>query len=214
MPNTTAMISTRSLAALRVAATLTHTLPNLGARVRVGRRVVLDVRPAPLPVAAAGAEGPKIITSCAFRCSVAHAHQRHLAGEQLSFLGLPLGCEPVIDIGTPLASAVRPGGIYRVRHGEQWMWGMATTLAPDMAYTVGLDLVEEALPMDELHVLGLRSDPGTDVTLAYAETCAAPDSSAESALVELMVALLARWTAHELMEAVQDPGDARGVDRR
>jgi hypothetical protein len=207
------MLSHRSLAALRVAATLTHTLPDVGARVRLGRRVLLEVQPKapdPPPVIRLG---PKVITPCAFRCAAAQARQRELAGERLSFLGLPEGSEPSIDIATPRTGAALPGGIYRVPHEGHWMWGMATTLEPDVAYEIGLDLVESTLPLDELHVLGLRPDPGTGVTVAYATTSAAPHGAEEAALVDLMVGLLARWTAHELMGAAQDPRDAQDARR-
>jgi hypothetical protein len=217
------MLSHRSLTALRVAATLAHTLPDMGARVRVGRRVLLDVRPAPPEGAATVSTrsissststvtlGPKILTTCAFRCSVAHAYHRELAGERLAFLGLPAGCEPSIDIATPRGGTVRPGGIYRVPHGDRWMWGMATTLESREAYEAGLDLVEDVLPIDGLEVLGLRPDPGTGVTVLYADTAAAPDTPAEAALIDLLVALLGRWTAHELITAVQHPSPAEDV---
>ena len=47
--------------------------------------------------------------------------------------------------------------------------------------------------------LRLRWDPLTEVTLAYVETSAAPGSPQEAAVIDLLDALLARWTVDELI---------------
>lgn len=197
------MISDRTLGALRVAATLTHTLPRLRARIRVGDEVLIDVVRA--DDAAFVPDGTaQVLTPCALRAAVAEAHHRHRVGERLSFLHLPPGCDPAIDIAVPRRGAVRPGGLYRVPTDDGSVWGAATTLAIDDAYELGADLVEAAMPLIDIESIGLRPDPGTEVTIAYVETTARPGSRGEAALVDLMVGLIARWTAHELVVSVVD----------
>jgi hypothetical protein len=193
-------ISPAALGALRVAATLTHLLPGLRARVRLGSLPLVDVA-TPGPGGAIDQTAPRVLSPCAFRSAVAHAHQRRLAGERLSFLNLPAGVDPAIDLATPPGGTSRPGGLYRVRAADRWLWAFATTLDAAVAHDLGRCLVDET-PLDgELRALGIRPDPATEVSIAYAETTAAPGSRAEAAVVDLLESLLARWTAHELVSA-------------
>ena len=196
------MISEQGLAALRVAATLTHSLPGLRARIRSGVDVVLDVRHDAEPSfdAEAGARC-RTIAPCAFRCAVTRAYQRHLAGEQLRFLHLPAGVDPAIDIGTPSGGRARPGGLYRVPVDARWVWAFASTLPADDAHDLGQDLVDAAQPLPFVSSLGVRPDRGTGVALAFAEVTASPGSAAEDRVVDLLESLMARWTAHELVNA-------------
>jgi len=239
------MLSTSSLAALRVAATLTWSLPRTRARIRRGDRVLLevaDVGPAggpggttagpgcggtlgQVPGAAPGAGphvglagdgappasgGPRVVSPARFRCAVASAHRQHAAGQPLSLLGLPPGVQPAIDIGVPPGGATRPGGLHRVPLGDRSLWAFATTLDGEVAHEAGLDVVAAALPILGLTALGLRPDPATGVQLAYAETTAEAGSPDESAVVDLLEALLARWATVELLADVA-PG---APDRR
>ena len=191
-------ISPAALGALRVAATLTHLLPGLRARVRLGEVPLVDVL-LPAPGEAGDQLAPRVLSPCAFRSAVAHAHQRHLAGERLSFLNLPAGVDPAIDLATPPGGTHRPGGLYRVRVADRWLWAFATTLDATVAHDLGRSVVEET-PLDgELRALGIRPDAATGVGIAYAETTAAAGSAAEAAVIDLLESLLARWTAHELM---------------
>lgn len=191
-------ISPAALGALRVAATLTHLLPGLRARVRLGHVTLVDVL-VPEPGETIDHLPARVLSPCAFRSAVAQAHHRHVAGERLSFLHLPAGVDPAVDLATPAGGTSRPGGLYRVRAADRWLWAFATTLDPAVAYDLGRPLVD-ATPLDgELRALGIRPDPATGVSLAYAETTAGRGSASEDAVVDLLESLLARWTAHELM---------------
>lgn len=191
-------ISPAAFGALRMAATLTHLLPGLRARVRLGAIPLVDVL-VPGPDDAVGHLAPRVVSPCGFRSAVGQAHQRHLAGERLSFLNLPAGVDPAIDLATPPGGAARPGGLYRVRAADRWLWAFATTLDATVAYDLGRPLVDETPTVGDLRALGIRPDPATGVSIAYAETTATAGSSAEAAVVDLLESLLARWTAHELM---------------
>lgn len=196
------MISDRGMSSLRVAATLTHVLPGLGARIRHGESVVLDVDPG-----SGGERSSRRISPAAFRCAVARAHRRRLDGEQLRFLDLAAGCDPVVDIGVPHHGIGRPGGIFCVPVAGRWLWGMAATIDASTAYGLGGDLVEAALPEPGVHALGIRPDPATDVSVIYAETCTGPGSAIEPWVQELFESLLARWTVHDLVQRMAEPVD-------
>jgi hypothetical protein len=71
-------------------------------------------------------------------------------------------------------------------------------LDPVIAFEAGTDIVADVIP-DGVVALGLRPDPATEVSLAYAETPATPGSEAHDAVLDLLEALLARWTTHELL---------------
>lgn len=196
------MISERGMSSLRVAATLTHVLPGLGARIRHGDAVILDIGPT-----THGEPPSRRITPAAFRCAVARAHRRRLGGEQLRFLDLEEGCDPVVDIGVPHHGTGRPGGIFCVPVAGRWLWGMASTIEASTAYDLGTGLVEAALPATGVHALGIRPDPATDVSVTYAETCTGPGSASEPWVQELFESLLARWTVHELVNQLSDQVD-------
>ncbi len=184
---------------LRVAATLTHLLPGMRARVRLGPVSLVDVL-VPAPGEAVDQMAPRVLSPCAFRAAVAQAHQRQLAGERLSFLNLPAGVDPTVDLTTLAGGASRPGGLFRVRAADRWLWAFATTLDATVAYDLGRSLVDETPVVGDLRALGIRPDPATGVSIAYAETTAAAGSATEDAVVDLLESLLARWSAHELIE--------------
>jgi hypothetical protein len=205
------MISPQALGALRVAATLTHGLPGLRARVRLGGQVLFDV------VATDRDEHPvdlggRIISPCAFRRAVAHAYRDQAEGAVHPLLHLPAGADPIIDLTAPPTGVSRPGGLHRVPLTDRWLWALAVTLDAPTAHLVGADLVDAAMPMDGVQTLGIRPDPATGVSVAFAETTARPGSDDEADLVELLESLLARWTVHELVEGSAVDRGAR--DRR
>lgn len=207
-------ISVPAMAALRVAATLTTAVPHLRARVRHGDDVVLELRHLRPDDAPRIADGARTMAPCAFRCAVGRAHRAQRDGARLAFLGLPPGWQPAVDIGTPPGGVSRPGGLYRVPLAERSVWAFATTLPAEAAHDAGRDLVDAAGPMPALHRLGLRPDTVTDVTLAYAETGAAPGSGEEDALIDLLESLLARYSTEELLLAVRSGSAATGSSRR
>ncbi len=208
------MISDRAMTTLRVAATIGHVLPGVGVRVHHAEQLLLEVVPHRSGACSPAAPGAGVVrtTPAAFRGAVARAHARRQAGEALRFLSLGPGCEPAVEMGVPADGTVRPGDIYRVPIGGRWLWATATTLGADTAYRLGLDLVDAALPVAGVPAMGIRPDPLTGVSVAYVETTAGPGSPEEAVVVDLLEALLARWTAHALVATLQ--GDDLGVAPR
>jgi len=211
------MISDRGMTSLRVAATLAHVLPGLGARIRHGDRVILEVdsgglhgasaHPASSPAAEPFTSAVRRIAPGGFRCAVAHAHRRRIEGEQLRFLDLEPGCDPVVDIRVPRGGTGRAGGIFCVPVAGRWLWGMAAEIDATTAYRLGAELVEESLPQPGVHALGIRPDVATDVSLLYAETCAGPGTSSDAWVQELFESLLARWTVADLVDRLTERVD-------
>jgi hypothetical protein len=195
------VISAGALAALRVAATLTHSLPRLRTRIRVGSTVVLDVR-ATAPDQPPPHPSEPVVSPCAFRRAVVDAHQARRQGRPASLLDLDPDVDPGIDIGTPPGGTARPGGLYRVPLEDRWLWAFATTLDPDTAFDLGRPVVAEGLRSVDVAALGVRPDRGTGVSLAYAETVSSPGSPDEAALLDLLEGLMARWAAHELVASL------------
>lgn len=193
------MISSRGLAALRVAATLCHSLPHVRARIRAGDTTllhVLNLDPGDAPPLEA-----RVLSPCEFRCAVLQAHHRHQGGERLAFMHLPAGTEPAIDIAIPAAGIARPGGIYKVPLDGRWLWAFATTIDPDTAYDLGAELISSA-NLTAVRALGIRPDPALGVSLAYAETTATIGPTGETEIVDLLESLLARWATHELLTEI------------
>jgi len=120
----------------------------------------------------------------------------------MSFLGLPEGTDPAVDIGPPPGGASRPGGLHRVRVATGHLWVFATTLASDEAHESGRPMVDAVGTVPGLGALGLRPDPALAVSLAFATTTSEPGSSEEEAVIELMETLMAAWTARELLASV------------
>ena len=113
------MLDETAMVAMRVGATLGYVLPRVRLRIRHGDDLLLEVRrPDPGEAVAAGAQ---VVPPCAFRCVVADAHERFSAGQQLSFLGLPAGMGPAIDVGLPPGDAALAGDVYRVALAGDWM---------------------------------------------------------------------------------------------
>ena len=104
------------MVALRTGATLAYALPSVRLRIRCAGRVLVEVRRPPF--ADRSTDRPPVVASCAFRRAVASAHQRWSAGERLSFLGLPPGCPPTIEVGLAPGERCLPGDVYRVPWGS------------------------------------------------------------------------------------------------
>lgn len=174
------------MAAMRIAATLAHSLPNLRVRIRHDRDSLLEV------AHPATATGPAM-GACMFRRAVACAYEQSKGGVQLAFMGLRAGEEPAIDIGVPPGDAALPGGVYRVTVGDQTVHGFATTLSARHCREV-----LEALP-DSGHVVRLHHDVATEVTFVHTVTANA-DAPADAAhLAPALEALLADEVVRELV---------------
>lgn len=199
------MIPTQALGSLRVAATLTHSLPLLQARIRLGDEVLLDVvSPARGEHPAGRMDGP-VASPCGFRRAVAEAMRDGDDPSAFTLADLPTGHLPVVDIEVPACGEARPGGLYRVPLDGRWLWAFGVTLAATTAHDLGQDLVDAAMPLDGVQAMGIRHDEATSVSLAWAETTNTPGSPGESALIDLLEALLARWTVHQLVEEIGEP---------
>lgn len=205
-----AAIGDQGLAALRVAATLAHAVPRLRVRVRHGSDVLVEVRSAATQAEGHDEAAPLVLTPCAFRGAVVQAWHEHQAGRRLSFLGMPAGAVPAIDVGTPPGGTARPGGLYRVPLEDRWLWAFATTLDASAAFAAGRAIVHERPAEVDVVALGLRPDAGTGVTIMYAETVADPASTVEAALVDLLESLLARFATIELLGSLSIDGADTG----
>jgi hypothetical protein len=195
------MLTDRGLGALRVAATLTHSVPGLQARVRSGTEVVADIRRIDRIERSDGGETTVLeLSPCAFRAAVGQAMQHHRDGRQLRFLDLPEGSEPTVEYRSTTGGS-RPGGLFSAELEDCRIWAFATSLVPGLAHSLGASIVDEAGDLPALLTLGLRPDPVTEITLAFARTTAEPSSLDEVAIVEVLEQLMARWTAHELLVA-------------
>lgn len=149
------MITDRGMAAFRTGAALVHLVPQLRLRVRHGDVVVADVARPPFTDG-----GHPQISACAFHDSVARAHARHRAGEQLRFLSLPEEAEPEVDIVVPPDDLALPAGIVRVTAGNLWLHLVAVARSLDdcLAVTGALGL----------HGVGFHHDAAVGVTVLHA----------------------------------------------
>lgn len=202
------MISAAGFAALRVAATLVHTVPGLRVRLRDadGVRAVV-ARPAaddpswdhPDEVHAS-ADGVRRLSPCGFRKAVIEASLIHQAGRSLALLDL--ASDPAIDIGVPSDGRSWPGGIYRMPLEGRWLYAFATTLDAESCHAVGRPVVEAAGALGELDALGMRGDPDTGVTVLYAESSTTLTPVDELRVRSLLEELLACFTAEELVREI------------
>lgn len=207
------MISSHDLGALRVAATLAHSLPGLAVLAsRPDGAVLVEVAAA---AAGRGREHPaaarparRTVTPCEFRAAVGRAVARTAEGRRLAFGGLPAGVAPTVELVAPPGGAIWAGGRCRVPVEGRWWWAFASTLELDRAHGLGEELVANGTGLGTGDELRLRWDPLTQVSMAYIETAAAPGSDHERAVVDLLDALLARWAVDELL-GPHDPHAAR-----
>jgi hypothetical protein len=203
------MLSVPLLDALRLAATLTHSLPGLRARLRSGDRVILEVRP-PTGPEMSGPEmsRPREMSPCAFRAAVARNRALHPSAQDRSFLDLPLGHEPTIDIGVGSDRACFPGGIYRTPIGGADVWAFATTLDAETAFRLGMPIVDRALPIDGIQAMGIRPDEATGVSLAYVQSDPILRRRTEATTLDLLESLLSAWAVHQLTEPTPPAGQS------
>lgn len=113
-------ISDRTLDALRTTAAMVIAVPGLGAQVRIGDEVLLEVRRPPV---AAGATH-RVLPPCGFHAAVAGAHRMRRSGERVGMRGVPASLEPSIDWGLSVEGRTLPGRMVRLEHDETW-WHVA-----------------------------------------------------------------------------------------
>jgi hypothetical protein len=188
-------LSTSALSALRVAATLVHSVPGLVGRLRSGPVVVADIGHGLDDTGDEPAVAPWL-TPCAFRTAVIDAHQRHVRGVRLGIRGV--AGDPAIDIGVPRGGQVFPGGIYRVPCEGRWLYAFALCGdAEDYAPLVAGVVEEVSGGRRPRGKLGLRPDDPLGAALCFLEVdgSAPPD---DASALELLGALLARFTAEQV----------------
>ena len=191
------MITEDGFVALRIAATLTHSLPGVRLRLRHDGEVLLDV----------AAEGTSLdpgarlaVTPCGFRTAVIRAWDQARAGRRLTFLDLPPHTDPAIDLGVPPCGHTFPGGIHRVATVGRDVYAFATTSARAAAQDeIERHAAEIASPLG-VRGIGLRHDEGTDICLVYAEVDHDRRVLAEPGVVGLLEDLLARVTVRGLID--------------
>ena len=198
-----------AMIALRTGATLAYALPSVRLRIRVDGGVVLDVQRPPFPEPPLPG-APPVVPPCGFRRSVAAAHVRQQAGERLSFLGLPAGDAPAVDVGLAPGDRMMAGDVLRVTLGADWLHVFATTLPVDRCKEAAGDGVRTSpgpCPHDgptvdpSLVRVGFHRDDATDITLVHVASPARSVVSARHAL-DTLEGVYGRCAVAELEEVL------------
>jgi hypothetical protein len=185
----------RGIAALRVGATLAHALPGVRLRLRGpdGRTLL-----------AVAGERPDstVVAPCVFRAAVARAHRRAADGARLTFLGLPLGHDPALDVGVPPGGRAFTAGLLAVPIGGAGsaVQAFATTVPADDCRRV-VALRAHPAATSDVHVV---YDDATEVTLVHV---AVPVAAASRTANPVLVDVLAAMAVDELIAAL--PSSAR-----
>lgn len=176
---------------LRLAATVAHALPGVGLRIRNGTRTVLEVTSAP-------SSPPEKMSPCAFRMTVAGAHQlahttpwstpiRFLCGEDLA-----------LDIRVSSGDRIWPSSTYRIGIGGGYVHGFATTLAPHHCRRLIARRATTVSTLLDLSAIRLYRDTATEVTLVHVVTPATPAADLRGVLEGLLAQAVADEVVSEL----------------
>lgn len=186
----------RGMAALRLGATLAHALPGVQLRLRDHDRGTL------LEVAGDGPSASRRVAPCAFRAAVARAHRRTAEGVRMTFLGLPLGHDPMLDVGVPPGGRAFGAGMLAVpiAGAASAVQAFATTLSPDACRRVIASRAHPAFP----GTVRVVHDDATDVTLVHT---AVPVETAARTPNGVLTEVLAVVATEELL--AQMPSSAR-----
>jgi hypothetical protein len=191
---TGAAISDRTLDALRTTAAMVRAVPGIGAQLRVGDDVILEVRRPPFPEGVSH----RLMPVCRFHDAVAGAHRVRRAGEQVAMRGLPPSCEPSVDWGTAGEGRVLPSGIVRLARDGRW-WHVV----PVSAGRAEVDVVlGRGSPAVDRH-----TDDDLDVTILH--TCTeAGDKRASARAVDALIDVLAAVGVRDLERRLGIPEPA------
>lgn len=178
------------LTALRRAATLAHTFPGIRLRLRDQDDTVLEVARTTSAI-------PHLISPCAFRHAVAHAHDDMKEGRVVAMIGLAPGVDPAIDVGVGSGDAVYPDGMYRIAIGDVDLHAFATTLSPRQCrQLVAARTTPVCRHPSGTNGLELRHDVATEITIVHAATARGEPPIERHALVEdLLIACAAEEIA-------------------
>jgi hypothetical protein len=193
------MFSEEGLAAVRIAATLTHMYGALRIRIRGGDRLFAEVAwpPAPRPP-----DGAAAIHPCAFRTSVAELWSEAREGRHAA-----VDHEPSVGLGVAPGGVVHPSGIAKIPVQDRFVYAFGATLDPDQCHEIAEELARTLEPGAGVLGLGLRGDADTEVTVTYVDT--APESvlspEDEQAVIDVLEQLMARYAVVQLLDRVQAP---------
>lgn len=205
--------ASRTMEPFRVAATLTHLMPNLRATIAGNGRPMMHIATTPPKVTGASGCPSPTIDPEKFRKAVSGAYTRLQAGEAMSFLGLPPRHVPQISVHPAQCGKHLAGDIFRVPFEQRWCWLVGWAGDPVRACALAEERVAtwDALPNGD-H-LKCKVDVETDVTVAYVETSAKSGSAHEMIIVRALEAILATWVVDEMMTAVGAAPASRASDR-
>jgi len=195
------MMTDEALTALRIAATLAHTIPLVRVRVRDLDRVLVDVAPhgTPLPIDAIVSATP-----CGFRSAVIDAWARTQAGQRLALLDLPPDGDPSIEIGLPPCGRTFAGGIHRVSLEGRYLYAFASAIPIDEARAEMTELAADHDQPIGMTGLGLRHDELTDVCVVFAEVERRHVAESEAPVIELLQSALAKFSVRLLLTELSD----------
>jgi hypothetical protein len=179
------MLTDDGLASLRMAATLSLTLPSVRVRIASPTRLLAEIG-----WTFEGHIGDGVrLRPCAFRVAVGRAWEQRRQGHQVDFCGLG-DSEPIITMEVGQDERILPGDIFQVRaEAGGWHHVLATLLPAEGCHAVlGLDG-----PPLQFH-----DDPVTGVTLVHTET-EHPDVDRFPHLVAHLTAIRGRLLAEELI---------------
>lgn len=189
--------------ALRLAATLAHTVPAIRVRLRHEGRVVVDVAQPGTPIPAGTA---RAVTPCGFRTAVAGAWERHRSGEPVSLLGLP--ADPSVELGVPPCGRSFPAGIHRVAMPGRQLYVVGASLPNEVCRAETTAYTDPLVAPAGMWGLGLREDTATEVTVIYAELDAHHLGN-EPAVLDVLEGLVARLAVRRLLDGVPNPAAPR-----
>jgi hypothetical protein len=189
-------ISDRTLDALRTTAAMLLAVPGLGAQVRIGDDVLLEVRRPPFP----DGVSHRILPPCGFHAAVVGAHRMRRSGERVGMRGVPASLEPSIDWGLAVEGRTLPGRIVRLHRDTTW-WHVVPVGVADETLLAVLD-------DDRFCSIARHRDDDLDVVLLHAATTAGDECASASAVERLLDAIAAIGIAdleHRLGAGDADP---------
>ena len=164
------MVSDQGLTALRQGATIAHAVPTVRLRLHDADRLLAEVRRPPFP-----SDPATYLPVCGFREAVGRAWTLRQEGRALRFRLLDADGDPVVELGLPEGDVSFPGGIYRMRRGDEWLHLFAAPLDLQRCTDACRDgVVDPIVPLDPvlggMVGVGFHADETTGVTLVHA-TC-------------------------------------------
>lgn len=169
------MITDRTLASLRTAASLMLLTPGLSVAVEVEGVPVVEARRPPFPEVTD--DDRAVIPVCAFHRCVGKAHALRRHGSRVEMVGVPGDLEPDIALDGTLDVSILVGGIVRRTIDDSWIHLNALSLPVDVVGPVARDVAERT----GVHIT-LHADRVLDVTVTVTDTPRRDRAAAHEAL--------------------------------